>query len=117
MDKSLRRFTIWAVVAAIVFVCAVWWAGNDNGVERVCNTLNAQTLPYCSGNHTAHLLWLLVAVGCGLYLGFYVIRVRKILLSSQPKESCSPTNPSGPADSQSAAPCRDDRRAQSGSCS
>jgi drug/metabolite transporter (DMT)-like permease len=99
MDKSLRRLTIGAVVAAIVFVCAVWWAGNDNGVEQVCNALSTQALPYCSANRTAHLLWLLVAVGCGLYLGFYVVRVRKILLSSQSKESRSPTSPSGPADS------------------
>jgi drug/metabolite transporter (DMT)-like permease len=95
MDKSLRRYTIGAVVAAIIFICAVWWAGNDNGVERVCNALSAQNLPYCSGNHVAHLLWLLVAVGCGVYLGFYVGRVRKALRASQPTESRHPKNPSG----------------------
>jgi drug/metabolite transporter (DMT)-like permease len=91
MDKSLRRSTIGAIVAAIIFVCAVWWAGNDNGVERMCNALSTQALPCCAGNHTAHLLWLLVAAGCGVYLGFYVVRVRKALLSSsQPTESQPP---------------------------
>lgn len=99
MDKSLRRYTIGAVAATIVFVCAVWWAGNDNGVERVCNALSAQALPYCSGNHVAHLLWLLVALGCGVYLGFYVVRIHKALLSCRSTKPDSPAYTSPPADS------------------
>lgn len=91
MDKSFKRWTIWAVVAGIVFICALWWAGNDNGIENVCNALGAQALPYCSANHTAHLWWLVVTVTSGVYLGFYIARVRRLLL-----RSAGPTVPPPP---------------------
>ena len=78
-DRSFRHWTIGAALAAITFTCSLWWAGNDNGIESVCSALNAQPLAYCSRNHAAHLWWLLTVLASGVYLGFYIARVRKLL--------------------------------------
>ena len=104
MDNSLRRWTTGAVFASIVFIWALWWDGNDNGIENACNTLGAQGLSFCSGNHIAHLLWLLIAVFCGVYLGFYAARIRKALRPRPPAGPQPPLVPHPPLPADSRPP-------------
>lgn len=79
MDKTFRRWTIGAVIAAIICGYSLWWAGSTNGAYDLCNLLGIQTTPYCVHNSDAHIWWLLAAVASLIYLGFYVARVRKLL--------------------------------------
>jgi hypothetical protein len=82
MDKSFRHWTLGAVIAAVVFTIAIWWAGNDNGISGICSTLAAQGT-YCGGFRT-NFWWLVLAIASAVYLGLYIARVRRILHTASP---------------------------------
>jgi len=81
MDKTFRRWTTAAVIAAIICLYAVWWAGSTNGADDLCKVLGIQSAQYCVHNSGAHVWWLLVALASLAYLGLYITRVRRLLIS------------------------------------
>jgi drug/metabolite transporter (DMT)-like permease len=93
MDKTFRWRTIGAIVAAIALICSIWWAGNNNGIQDMCNVLGAMGLPYCPGDPTAHLWWLALAAVSSIYLGFYITRARKFLRSGRQRPASPPPVP------------------------
>jgi hypothetical protein len=81
MDKIFRRWTAGAVIAAIICLYAVWWAGSTNGADDLCKVLGIQSAPYCLDNSSAHVWCLLVALASLAYLVLYITRVHRMLIS------------------------------------
>lgn len=89
MDKTFKRWTIGAVIAAIIGAFSLWWAGSTNGIDNVCNMLGVQTTPYCVHASDSHLWYLLLSLAAIIYLGFYVTRVRRQPSQEQrPSDTC-----------------------------
>ena len=86
MDRKFKRQTIAAIFAAAVGIYALWWSGSTNGADDTCSMLGIQSTPYCADNAHAHVWWLLLAVASLGYLGYYLTRVRKVILLLLPED-------------------------------
>lgn len=81
MNKSFKRWTTGAVIAVLLGAWSLWWAGSTSGADGLCSAFGLQPVQDCVNNRDAYPWYMLLTIATAVYLGFYIVRVSRILKS------------------------------------